>query len=145
MEHNQPFDKILVALDTPELSDQLVAVLEQLQIASSVEVILVHVVNHTNEYLDEVSDRPEADTQDIDSPYADYLPIYQSQLQRQVHLEVTEGDPADEIIRLANIHKTTLIVMGSRGLSGLNRILKGSVSSEVVANAPCSVLVLKSQ
>jgi nucleotide-binding universal stress UspA family protein len=35
-------------------------------------------------------------------------------------------------------------VIGSRGLTGLQRILEGSVSSQVVADAPCSVLVIKS-
>jgi nucleotide-binding universal stress UspA family protein len=53
------------------------------------------------------------------------------------------GDPSEEIIRLANIYQADLIVIGSRGLTGMNRILQGSVSSQVVENAHCSVLVVK--
>ena len=49
----------------------------------------------------------------------------------------------DELVRLANIHQADLIVIGSRGLTGMNRILKGSVSSQVAADAHCSVLVVK--
>ncbi|HEY9749566.1 MAG TPA: universal stress protein [Allocoleopsis sp.] len=33
--------------------------------------------------------------------------------------------------------------MGNRGLTGLNRIIHGSVSSQVVESAPCSVWVVK--
>ena len=53
------------------------------------------------------------------------------------------GDPSEEIIRLSHIYSADLIVIGSRGLKGINRILKGSVSSQVVADAVCSVLVVK--
>jgi nucleotide-binding universal stress UspA family protein len=53
------------------------------------------------------------------------------------------GDVAEEIVRLANIYKADLIVIGCRGLTGLKRILEGSVSSQVVGEAVCSVLVVK--
>ncbi len=53
------------------------------------------------------------------------------------------GAPAEEIIRLANIYKTDLIIIGSRGLIGMKRIVQGSVSSQVVEEANCSVLVVK--
>jgi nucleotide-binding universal stress UspA family protein len=46
------------------------------------------------------------------------------------------GDPAEEIIRLANIYKIDLIIIGSRGLMGMKRIVQGSVSSQVVWRKP---------
>ena len=36
-----------------------------------------------------------------------------------------------------------LIVMGSRGLDAMDRLLLGSVSTQVVTHAPCSVLIVK--
>jgi nucleotide-binding universal stress UspA family protein len=60
-------------------------------------------------------------------------------------LEIVNGDPAEEIILLANIHKADLIVIGNRGLKGVKRIIEGSVSSQVVADAPCSVFVVKAK
>ncbi|MCB1174051.1 MAG: universal stress protein [Leptospiraceae bacterium] len=56
---------------------------------------------------------------------------------------VDEGYPADKICELAEKGKYDLIVIGSRGLSGLSRFLVGSVSDRVVHHAPCSVTVVR--
>lgn len=59
-------------------------------------------------------------------------------------IEIVTGDPVEEILRLANIYGADLIVLGSRGLTGVERVVQGSVSGAVVADAPCSVFVVKS-
>lgn len=53
------------------------------------------------------------------------------------------GNPAEEILRAAELHRADLIVMGSKGLTGLDRYLLGSVSRKVARHAPCSVLVVR--
>lgn len=50
---------------------------------------------------------------------------------------------ADSIVSLAEKEKADLIVIGTRGQSGLKRFLLGSVASGVVAHAHCSVLVVR--
>jgi nucleotide-binding universal stress UspA family protein len=59
--------------------------------------------------------------------------------------EVVQGEPEVEIIRLAHIYNVDLIILGSRGLTGVDRILAKSISSEVVENASCTVMVVKSE
>jgi nucleotide-binding universal stress UspA family protein len=54
-----------------------------------------------------------------------------------------EGDPAAEIVRYAEESAVDLIVMGTHGRSGLERLLMGSVAEKVMRDAPCSVLVVK--
>ena len=54
-----------------------------------------------------------------------------------------EGDPAAEILRVAEEHKCDLIVMGSHGRTGVARLLMGSVAEHVVRKAECPVLVVK--
>jgi nucleotide-binding universal stress UspA family protein len=54
-----------------------------------------------------------------------------------------EGEPATELVRYAQAHGTGTIVMGTRGHTGLPRLLLGSTARNVVLHAPCSVLVVR--
>lgn len=54
-----------------------------------------------------------------------------------------EGDPAGEIVRYAADASIDLIVLGTHGRTGLERLLMGSVAEKVMREAPCSVLVVK--
>ena len=54
-----------------------------------------------------------------------------------------EGDPAEVILDVAKGKKADLIVLGTYGRKGLNRLLMGSVTSSVIAEAPTDVLVVK--
>jgi nucleotide-binding universal stress UspA family protein len=56
---------------------------------------------------------------------------------------VREGEPATEIIRLARECKTDLIVMGTRGRKGWNRLFIGSIAEQIVRNAPCAVATVR--
>ena len=56
---------------------------------------------------------------------------------------IKSGSPAVEILDAAEKMKASLIVTGSHGSHGARRFLLGSVSSKIVDNAPCSVLVVK--
>lgn len=56
------------------------------------------------------------------------------------HSHVVEGDVAEQIVGFAKEHGADLVVLATRGLSGLNRLLIGSVTQRVVRTAPCPVL-----
>jgi|DewCreStandDraft_2_1066082.scaffolds.fasta_scaffold00018_205 phosphoglycerate kinase len=53
------------------------------------------------------------------------------------------GDPAEEILKLAEEIHADLIVMGARGRTGIFRFLMGSVSRKVLAHAKCPVLLVR--
>jgi nucleotide-binding universal stress UspA family protein len=53
------------------------------------------------------------------------------------------GHPADTICRIAQERNVDLIVVGSRGLHGVERFLMGSVSTRVAQHAECSVLIAR--
>jgi nucleotide-binding universal stress UspA family protein len=59
----------------------------------------------------------------------------------QAHLRI--GKAAMEIVDLAEKLNAGLIVVGSRGLSGIRRALMGSVSDSVIRHAHCPVLVVR--
>jgi nucleotide-binding universal stress UspA family protein len=54
-----------------------------------------------------------------------------------------QGDPATEIVRFGRDAGADLIVMGTHGRTGLERLLLGSVAEKVLRDASCSVLVVK--
>ena len=56
---------------------------------------------------------------------------------------LTMGDPAGEIIRLAEEEQADMIVLGTHGRTGMTRLLMGSVAEAVVRRAPCPVLVYR--
>jgi len=60
-----------------------------------------------------------------------------------VSVDVREGDPAAQLIKAAQEAKADLIVVGSRGLSALPRLVLGSVARSIVLHAPVSVLVVR--
>lgn len=135
---------IVVALDGSELSERVIQTLWELQLQPATKIILSHVIPPPESNLEVVADKPDMDSEPL--PYLHIekqLQSYQVKLPGESELEIVSGDPSEEIIRLANIYQADLIVIGSRGLTGVKRILQGSVSSQVVEDAPCSVLVVK--
>lgn len=57
--------------------------------------------------------------------------------------EVRSGDPAAEILEAALRADADLVVMGSRGRTGLVRAALGSVARNVLIHATCSVLIVR--
>jgi nucleotide-binding universal stress UspA family protein len=53
------------------------------------------------------------------------------------------GHPVDHIVGVAEKEHVDLIVMGSRGLGGLQSFLLGSVSDRVLHHAHCPVLIVR--
>ena len=60
-----------------------------------------------------------------------------------VHHALLEGDPASEIARYAADAGIDVIVIGTHGRTGVERLVMGSVAEKVMREAPCSVLVVK--
>lgn len=59
------------------------------------------------------------------------------------HSEQVEGDGARVIVDRAKALGVEMIIMGSRGRTGLARLFLGSTAEYVVKEAPCSVLVAR--
>jgi len=57
--------------------------------------------------------------------------------------ELIEGSPAEAIINVAKIRGSSVIVMGSRGLSTIAELMLGSTSHKVVSHASCPVLIVR--
>lgn len=56
---------------------------------------------------------------------------------------VQAGDPADAIARQAVKSRVSMIIMGSRGRSGLKRLVLGSVAEKILSSVSRPVLIVK--
>ncbi len=61
----------------------------------------------------------------------------------EVQVVVASGAPAAEVVRLAEELGVDLVVVASRGLSGIARMVLGSVAESVARHAHCHVLVTR--
>jgi nucleotide-binding universal stress UspA family protein len=60
-----------------------------------------------------------------------------------IHIEVREGNPPQEIVRLASRQNADLIVVGLGDWHGLQRWFHGHVAARILREACCPVLMLK--
>jgi nucleotide-binding universal stress UspA family protein len=60
----------------------------------------------------------------------------------RVAVKAVCGDPTEEILRYARNNDVDLIVCGTHGLRGWNRLMMGSVAEKLVRQSPCPVLTV---
>ena len=76
------------------------------------------------------------------------LESYQNKAkERDITTEIQQvyGNPGSKICKVAKEWRADVIVMGHRGLSGLQEFFLGSVSNYVLHHAPCSVLIVQTK
>lgn len=142
------FNRVLVAVDASDMADQVIQALSQFDLVPDSLVVLTHVISPQESGIGQSADvaKPAALLEQIATQLEDYATEIDEIFEHTLDIvtEITEGEPALEIIRLAHIHQARLIILGTRGLTGVSRILQGSVSAQVLEDAPCSVFVVKS-
>lgn len=87
----------------------------------------------------EVEIRPEAYPQQLLEQLKCLKPPYP---EVPVEYLLTEGSPVEEILRIAREKACDLIVMGTQGRTGFRRWILGSVTEQVLRQAPCPVLTI---
>ena len=60
----------------------------------------------------------------------------------KIHHKVFMGDVAEQIVQFASDIKSDLVVMGTHGYKGLEKIMFGSVADKVVRGAGCPVMTI---
>ncbi len=61
----------------------------------------------------------------------------------KTEIEVEHGGAADRILAVAEARGADLIVVGTHGRTGLNRVLLGSVADRVIRSAACPVVTAR--
>ncbi len=133
---------ILVAHDfSPAASCALAWAVEEAGLRKA-EVHLVHVVEYR--LSDLFGDAPPLDEVRIAAvEAAAERRLAELHVPGLVHRHVAIGRPAHRIVELADRLGPTLLVVGTRGLSGLQGMVIGSVADHVVRHASCAVVCVK--
>jgi nucleotide-binding universal stress UspA family protein len=129
------YKKMLIPLDGSELAEVVLVYAIELTSRLGLEVILFHVYSPEEvellpmrrTYIDKKVEtmRRQLETQTKTGP----KPISEKV---EVHGELAEGYPAEEIIRYADDKGIDIILMGTHGRSGINRWAMGSVADKVL-------------
>ena len=141
---------ILVPTDFSECARHAVPVAAELARLLGARVVCLHVVEPVVQPIGfapvaEPMPAPELGERMEESAARD-LPAF-SKSEEFAGLEVEDlmahGEPAAEIVRVAEERGAGLIVISSHGRTGLGRIIFGSTAESVVRHARCPVLVVK--
>ncbi|WP_123620299.1 universal stress protein [Halorubrum sp. CSM-61] len=125
------FQRILFATDFSENADRAFDAFSYLRHATE-EVTLVYVRSPKDEGADDESPREQL------AEHASTLENWDI----ETRIEVRHGDPADEILDVEAEVMPSTILVGSKGRSRIRRLLLGSVSEEIVAQATGNVFLV---
>lgn len=141
--------KLLVAIDGSAQSFKGVDLALELAQKTGSEVMLLEVVpiipvygSGERKLRQEIEERDTEMTAEAEADLAKAGEKF-NELRIPYKSEVVIGDPAEEICKAAEKEQISMIIIGTHGRTGINRLLMGSVSSKVVTYAPCSVLVTR--
>jgi len=139
------YQRIVVPLDGSELAERAIAPAITIANAMTAEVILLTVVTPLPSKVDPFGQVLRKDIEAVKL----YLELARSRfLLASVGGKVaaTVGkEIAQSIIKYGEQNKVDLIIMSSRGQSGIRRRLYGSVTEKVLYGAPCATLAIREQ
>lgn len=136
-------DTIIAPVDLEEHTDKLIEYAAYMADRLSATLILLHVVEKLRSVGDMV-----IGTSTIEEYNQKRLEHAKHSLEKYVRdfpqftAEVRTGEIVDEIIQFAEEKKAKLVIIGTHGSKGLEKLLLGSVAERVVKSSHCPTLVM---
>ena len=139
------FRRVLIATDTDPMAAHAADVGAELARALGADIAFVRVINSAMVYPADNAIQPDRLEADARQEAKKLIGDFRQRLAPQSPaLEfISVGDPATEIVKAARDWPADVIVIGSHGRGGVQRILLGSVAEGVTRHAPCPVLVVR--
>ena len=149
------FKKCLYSTDFSPMAEEALSYVKKLKEAGEEEVVVIHVVDDLSVELPEGTDLlkekelykilPEVDQEYLIS-LVEKLNAVKEELEEEglkVKIYLKYGNIPKQIVGVADEEKVNLVVMGAHGKGLLSEILLGSVSTDVIRQASCPVLIVK--
>jgi len=131
-------ERIACAIDGSESSVHTALAAAAVAEAADAELRLVHVVPVFKGHGEEWTLEPEEKSPELEPSVTAASSLGVTPIR-----EMAMGRPERALVSVAERDDVDLMVVGHRGISGLQRRLLGSVSEHVAHHAPCSVLVVR--
>lgn len=138
--------RIMIATDGSDYSIRAAELGISLSKLLKAEITIIYVIDTV--VLDQISKAGERE--DIENElkrdgerYLKYIRNLAEKEDLKTNTMLLKGRPFEEIVRLAKSISTDLIVIGTYGRRGADRISHGSVAERVIEYAPCPVLVVR--
>lgn len=144
----KPFQKILLATDFSDCSEEACAYALTLARKFDAALQILHVINEPVDlrgfYVPHIS------FEQLEKEIADGAATMLETFCKEnlagfsnYTTSVVTGVPFEEINRIAQEQDASLIVIGTHGRSGLDHLIFGSTAERVVRSAPCPVLTIR--
>lgn len=139
--------KILCAVDFSPVSPKVAEFARSLALPLKAEIIVIHVVPSGTIYADFGIPLSSMDTfcttmiTEGEKTLAEFTDQHLAGVESRG--KVTCGEFAAEILNCAAEEQADMIVMGTHGRKGVDRILFGSVAEKVLRRAPCPVVAIR--
>jgi len=135
-------EKILVAVDGSEFTDTIVdQAISMGRICNSV-IVAISVIPFFSDYISSAAQLEE----ELSKNTRKLLEKVKGRIEKEnIECETLvriDEQPHEPIVQEARKRNVDLIVMGTRGMTGLKRVLMGSVAQKVIGHAPCPVMVV---
>jgi nucleotide-binding universal stress UspA family protein len=142
----RPIQTILVPLDLTERVEAVVEWAIGWALMTHARLVLLHVVAPINSYTFPVyPDLEQHYGRACDVARQRLLPLAQLAKARGIEtsIRVEVGPPTEEILAMASMTNTGLIIVGTHGRKGLAHVILGSTAERIVQLAECPVFVVK--
>jgi nucleotide-binding universal stress UspA family protein len=156
MSYDQSFSKILVPMDGSEPSFHAAIIAKNIAKKFDSELIVLYVVVSPSNYeyanltglvtpkqIDMIIQNAKDEAKNWFAKVEDMVKEGNPKVKLTLKVIVTEKALYGEVIQFAEQENVDLIVIGTRGRSGMKKLLLGSTASGVLKNATCPVLVAK--
>lgn len=139
------YQRMLVPLDGSKLAEVVFTYIKELAGRLDIDVILFYVYTHARSefapmrkaYIERTADIMRRETREVQRKTGGGKRI-------KVRGELTEGYPAEEILRYADENAVDFILMATHGSSGVKRWTMGSVADKVLRASRVPVLLVRS-
>ena len=139
------YHRILVAVENSPADRTIINHIRELAALTKAEILLVHVADGwAARNFDQLQLR-ESEEMRIDRAYLDRLASELAADSLKVEAELAMGDPATQLIRLAEERQVDLIAMSTHGHRFFNDLLRGTTVSKVRHFVKIPVLLLRAQ